>query len=174
MKRNFLKSMKLAVALLAAATFLYGAASKQLEEKVRHELIILPYYDVFDNLAFRVEGDKVTLLGQVNRPTLRTHAEGVVKLIEGVATVDNQIEVLPVSGFDDQIRLATLRAVYGQSALFRYNLGAIAPIRIIVKNGNVTLEGVVASEMDKNIAYIAANGVFGAFSVTNNLRVSKA
>lgn len=143
----------------------------ELEKNVRHELIMLPYYNLFDNLAFRVNGDTVTLFGQVTRPTLKTDAARVVAMIPGVARVDNQIEVLPLSPFDNRIRFGVARAVYGQSALFRYNLGAVAPIRIIVKNGNVTLEGIVANQTDKNIAALAANGVPGVFSVTNNLRV---
>jgi hyperosmotically inducible protein len=144
---------------------------KTLEEQVRHELLMLPYYSVFDELSFQVDGNTVTLMGRVTWPTLKSSAENVVKRIPGVASVDDKIEVLPLSRFDDRIRLAELRAVYGNSALFRYNLGAIAPIRIIVKNGHVTLEGVVANQMDKNIAGMAANGVAGVFSVTNNLQV---
>ena len=144
---------------------------KTLDEQVRHELLMLPYYSVFDQLSFQVEGNTVTLMGQVTRPTLRNQAVNVAKRIAGAANVVDKIEVLPLSRFDDGIRLAELRAVYGNSALFRYNLGAIAPIRIIVKNGHVTLEGVVASQMDKNVAGLAASGVWGVFSVTNNLEV---
>ncbi len=168
--------MVVAGALLAAPMFLEAATGvpqtrDELERKIRHELVTLPFYNVFDNLVFRVDGDKVTLSGQVSRPTLKTDAERVVQRIPGVAKVTNEIEVLPLSPFDDRIRLAVLRAVYGQSVLQRYALGALPPIHIIVKNGDVTLEGVVASEMDRNVANLAANGVFGVFSVTNNLRV---
>jgi hyperosmotically inducible protein len=138
---------------------------------VRHELVMLPFYNIYDNLMFRVDGNTVTLMGQVNRPTLKSSAENVVKTIPGVERVVNQIEVLPLSSFDNRIRLAVTRAVYGHSALNRYALGAQPPIHIIVKNGNVTLEGVVANEMDRNIANIQANSVSGVFSVTNNLRV---
>jgi hyperosmotically inducible protein len=148
-------------------------AAESISREVRHELVMLPYYNVFDNLTYRVDGAKVTLSGQVTRPTLKSDAENVVKKIEGVEMVDNQIEVLPVSPNDDRIRLATYRAVYSKSPLQRYQLGAVPPIHIIVKNGNITLEGVVASDADKNIAGIAANGVHGAFGVTNNLRVEK-
>jgi hyperosmotically inducible periplasmic protein len=170
---SYRKLVAAAMVLVVAPLLVHGAVSPdQLEKKVRHELLMLPYYGVFDNLAFRVDGSKVVLLGQVSRPTLRSTAERVVKQIEGVSSVDNRIEVLPVSFHDDRIRRGVLRAVYGNSALFRYNLGAIAPIRIIVKNGDVTLEGVVANEMDRNIAYLAANGVSGVFSVKNNLRVN--
>jgi hyperosmotically inducible protein len=144
-----------------------------IEREVRHELLLLPYYGVFDNLAFKVDGGHVTLLGQVTRPTLKTDAEAAVKHIEGVTSVDNQLEVLPLSPNDDRIRLAVYRAVYRQASLSRYGLQAVPPIHIIVKNGNVRLEGVVASEGDKNIAGIQAKTVSGVFSVDNNLRVEK-
>jgi hyperosmotically inducible protein len=145
----------------------------RLMRQVRHELVMLPYYGVFDNLAYRVDGSTVTLLGQVTRPTLKSSAENVVKDIEGVERVENKIEVLPVSPQDDDIRMAAYRAIYGHTALNRYALQAVPPIHIIVRNGNITLEGVVANEGDKNIAGLQANGVAGAFSVTNNLRVEK-
>jgi hyperosmotically inducible protein len=134
---------------------------------------MLPYFGVFDNIAYKVDGYNVTLLGQVSRPTLKSDAENVVKKIEGVEKVDNQIEVLPTSPNDDRLRLELYRAIYGYPALQKYALGVQKPIRIIVKNGNVTLEGVVDSEADKNIANILAKGVSGAFSVTNNLQVVK-
>ena len=148
-------------------------SQERLEKEVRHELVMLPYYGVFDNLAFKVDGSKVTLLGEVTRPTLKTDAEGVVKHIEGVENVDNQIEVLPLSPNDDRIRLAVYRAVYRQAGLDRYALQAVPPIHIIVKNGNVRLEGVVATEADKNLAGIRAKGVSGVFWVNNSLRVEK-
>ena len=146
-------------------------AQESLMKEVRHELVMLPYYGVFDNLAFRVNGSQAELYGQVTRPTLKSDAEGVVRQIEGVEKVINNIEVLPVSPNDDRIRLDAYRAIYGHTALNRYALQAVPPIHIIVKNGQVTLEGVVANEMDKNIANLQANAVSGAFSVTNNLRV---
>jgi hyperosmotically inducible protein len=148
-------------------------ARERLEREVRHELVMLPYYSVFDNLAFKVDGDRVELLGQVSRPTLKSDAERVVKRIEGVESVTNNIEVLPTSPNDDRIRQAVYRAIYGNSALQLYSVRSVPPIHIIVKNGRVTLEGVVAKEMDKNIANIQANSVSGVFSVTNNLRVEK-
>ena len=148
-------------------------ARQWLEKEVRHELVMLPYYSVFDNLAFKVEGDRVELSGQVSRPTLKSDAERVVKNIEGVQSVTNDIEVLPLSPNDDRIRLAVYRAIYGNTALQQYGLRSVPPIHIIVKNGNLTLEGVVANEMDKNIANIQARSVPGIFSVTNNLRVEK-
>ena len=138
--------------------------------EIRHELVMLPYYGVFDNLAYRVDGYKVTLMGQVTRPTLKSDAERVVKNIEGVEQVVNNIEVLPLSPQDDRIRMAAFRTIYGHMALNRYALSAVPPIHIIVRNGKITLEGVVATEGDKNIAGIQANTVPGAFGVTNNLR----
>jgi hyperosmotically inducible protein len=141
---------------------------------VRHELVTLPWYSVFDNLAFRVDPDgTVTLLGQVVRPTLKDDAERVVKKIPGVTRVINQIEVLPVSPNDDHIRMAEFRAIYGDPALQRYALGAVPPIHIIVKNGHVDLVGVVATQMDKQIAGIRANSVPGVFSVSNDLTVEE-
>jgi len=144
----------------------------KLANEVRHQLVMLPWYSVFDNLAFRVDGDRVTLMGQVTRPTLKSGAEGVVKNIEGVATVKNEIEVLPLSPMDDQLRRAVFRAVYGEAGLNRYAVQAIPPIHIIVKNGNVALEGVVDSEMDSNLANLRANQVPNVFSVKNNLVVA--
>src|SRR5262245_21524631 len=142
-----------------------------LRKEVRHQLLLLPYYSVFDNLMFKVDGDKVTLLGQVVRPTLKSDAEAAVKGIEAVASVDNQIEVLPVSPMDDQLRRSVYRAIYGDTALSKYGWSALPTIHIIVKNGHVALEGVVDSESDKNLANLRANGVPNVFSVTNNLRV---
>jgi len=147
--------------------------TQRIQKEVRHELLMLPYLGVFDNLAYRVEGTTVTLSGQVTRPTLKTDAERVVKGIEGVEKVDNQIEVLPPSSMDDQLRRRLYRAIYGFPSLQKYALGVQQPIRIIVKSGRVTLEGVVDSEGDKNTAGLRANGVSGIFSVTNNLQVVK-
>jgi hyperosmotically inducible protein len=144
---------------------------KQLIREVRHELVMLPYYSVFDNLSYKVEGDKVILEGQVVRPTLKSDAEAVVKHIEGIGSVVNNIEVLPLSPMDDELRRAVYRAVYGDTGLSRYGFSAVPSIHIIVKNGNVTLEGVVDNESDKNLANLRANQVPNVFSVKNNLRV---
>jgi len=143
-------------------------------KEVHHELVMLPFYGVFDNLAYKVSPDgTVTLLGQVSRPTLKSDAENVVKRIEGVERVDNQIKVLPVSPNDDRIRRAVYRAIYGNEVLSQYALRAVPPIHIIVENGNLTLEGVVARQMDKQIAEMQAKSVPGVFSVTNNLKVEE-
>jgi len=148
-------------------------ATERINKEVRHELLTLPYVTVFDNLAYKVEGYNVTLLGQVTRPSIKSDAEKAVKSIEGVEEVNNQIEVLPPSPNDDRLRRALFRAIYGYPPLQKYALGVIKPIRIIVKNGHATLEGVVDSEADKNLAGIRANGVSGVFSVNNNLNVVK-
>jgi hyperosmotically inducible protein len=148
-----------------------AASREQLAKRVRHELVMLPYYNVFDDLEFQIEGtDTVVLLGQVTRPILRSDAVNTVKRIEGVAKVVDKIEVLPLSPFDDRIRLATFRAIYSRPGLDRYMLGAVPAIHIIVKNGNVTLKGVVANKMDSQLADFAALSVSGVFSVTNDLR----
>jgi hyperosmotically inducible periplasmic protein len=145
---------------------------EKLAKEVRHQLIMLPWYSVFDNLAYKVEGDKVILYGQVIRPTLKSDAEAAVKSIEGVSSVLNNIEVLPLSTMDDEIRRAVYRAIYADPALSRYGFQAVPSIHIIVKNGNVTLEGVVDNESDKNLANIRASAVPNVFSVKNNLVVA--
>jgi hyperosmotically inducible protein len=146
-------------------------SQERITKEVRHEILMLPYFGVFDNIAYKVDGFTVTLLGQVVRPSLKSDAENSVKHIEGVDKVDNQIEVLPPSPMDDGLRRRLYRAIYGYPALEKYALGVQKPIRIIVKNGHVTLEGVVDNDSDKNIAGLRANGVSGTFSVTNNLQV---
>jgi len=148
-------------------------AVERIQKEVRHELVMLPFLTVFDNLAYKVDGYNITLLGQVVNPVVKSDAEKAVKGIEGVESVNNQIEVLPVSLVDDGLRRRLYRTIYGDPALQRYAMPVIKPIRIIVKNGHVTLEGVVDREADKNIAGIRANGVSGVFSVTNNLVVAK-
>ncbi len=159
------------VALLAQQHPVSERAAQRIQKEVQHELAMLPYVTVFDNLAYKVEGYRVTLMGQVTRPTIKSDAEKAVKSIEGVEQVDNQIEVLPLSRMDDELRLRLFRAIYGYASLQKYDMGVNKPIRIIVKNGHVTLEGVVDNETDRNTANIRANGVSGVFSVTNNLRV---
>jgi hyperosmotically inducible protein len=150
-------------------------AVDRIVKEVHHELVLLPYYGVFDNLAYKVTPDgTVTLLGQVAQPVLKSDAGNVVKKIEGVEHVDNQIEVLPTSIMDDGIRRAVYRAIYGNEVLSQYAMRAVPPIHIIVKNGNVTLEGVVARQMDKQIAETQAKSVSNVFSVADNLQVEEA
>lgn len=146
-------------------------AQDRIIREVRHELLMLPYFGVFDNIAYKVDGETVTLYGQVVRPVLKSDAENAVKHIEGVEHVDNKIDVLPPSPQDDRLRVELFRAIYQFPALQKYELGVQKPIRIIVKNGHATLEGVVDSDGDKNLAGLRANSVPGLFSVTNNLQV---
>jgi len=146
-------------------------SQERITREVRHELLMLPWFGVFDNIAFKVDGSTVTLLGQVVRPSLKSDAQNALKHIEGVEKVDNQIEVLPPSPMDDNLRLLLYRSIYGYPSLEKYALGVQKPIRIIVKNGHATLEGVVDNEADKNLAGLRANVVPGLFSVTNNLQV---
>jgi hyperosmotically inducible protein len=184
MYRNSLFVLTMALALSAAAVaakhdsnhndaFISGDANEnRIAREVRHQLVTLPYYGVFDDLAFRLEGSKVTLLGAVTRPTLKSDAGNVVKRVEGVTQVDNQIEVLPLSSMDDQIRIAEYRAIYGDPVLStRYGFRAVPSVHIIVRNGNVNLEGVVANQGDKDLINIRANGVPNVFKVTNDLIV---
>lgn len=148
-----------------------GTEEASIVREVHHQLVMLPFYTLFDNLEYKVEGSKVTLLGQVVRPNLKDDAGSAVKHIRGVETVDNQIKVLPLSPMDDQIRRAEYRAIYSQPNLQMYAMQSVPPIHIVVDHGHVTLEGVVARQADKDAAGIAANGVPNVFSVTNNLRV---
>jgi hyperosmotically inducible periplasmic protein len=148
-----------------------GASNPQLERRVRHELVTLPYYGVFDNLAYSVNGGTVTLYGDVVRSSTRSDAAGRVKRLAGVTRVVNNIKVLPLSGFDDRIRRATYRSIAEMGGLYRYLQGANPSLHIVVNNGHVSLEGVVSGSGDRNLAYMAANRVPGVFSVKNNLRV---
>lgn len=169
------------VALLAIAAGAVFAAplagnepalsQEQLMKKVRHELVTLPYYGVWDNLAYKVEGNTVTLYGQVVQPTTRKDAERRIAKLSGVARVVNNIEVLPLSSFDDSLRVRTYRALVRAGGLYRYMMGTNPSIHIIVKGGQVSLEGVVSGKGDRQLAYITARGVSGAFSVVNNLRL---
>lgn len=178
MKRNW----KVAAAILMALPALTYAANSpstsdagplNLEQRVVHELRMLPYYSVFDELNFSVTGDRVTLSGQVTNPVTKTDAANAVKRLAGVGGVDDQVEVLPLSGFDRDVRLRTYFAIYGYGPLQKYGLGAWPSIHILVKDGNVRLSGAVDSDADRDIASIRANGVPGVFSVTNDLRVEK-
>jgi hyperosmotically inducible protein len=168
----------LVVGAVSVAAMTPNASEDALKEarigkNVRHELVTLPYYGIFDNLAYKVEGGTVTLYGQVVRPSTRADAARRVAKIDGVTNVINRIEVLPLSGFDDSIRYRTVRALANTGGLYRYMLGANPSLHIIVNNGRVALEGVVANEGDRRLAYIIANTVPGVFSVTNNLRTDQ-
>jgi hyperosmotically inducible protein len=169
----------LVVALTAVLSLLSPVQQKdsrtlRVEADVERELLLLPYYTVFDYLAFRVEpGGTVRLLGQVVRPTLKSDAERRLKRVEGVEQIINEIEVLPVSPADDAIRLAVARNIYNSTALDRYGFQSQPPIHIIVKQGRVTLEGAVDSESDKTVAGLKAREISGVFEVKNNLSVAR-
>lgn len=180
--------MKLIAVLFVLGSALYAQTSSQpqlatrpaypnvnenrIAKEVRHELLMLPYYSLFDDLEFQVNGSEVTLLGSVVNPVNKTDAAAAVKNIEGVEKVNNQINVLPPSNMDDQVRARTARAIFGTAGLSRYAWSAVPSIHIIVDRGHVTLKGVVDNESDKNVAGIAANGVPDVFSVTNDLQVA--
>ena len=166
-----MKKLVLLTAFAALAVVGQNKTNERLVKNVRHELVMLPFYGVFDNLAYRVDGAKVTLFGQVTRPVMKSDAEKVVKRIEGVEQVVNEIEVLPLSTNDDRLRLALFDAIYRK--LPRYAVMAVPSIHIIVKNGNATLVGWVSTEGDKTIADLAAKGVPNVFSVKNELGVEK-
>jgi hyperosmotically inducible protein len=152
-----------------------SSANQHLEQRlsgqVRHELNMIPQVTVFDNLAYRVDGGTVTLVGQVRDAIVKDSAEARVKHLEGVERVDNQIEILPASFNDDRIRRQVAQAVFNDPRLFNYGIQSVPPIHIIVKNGHVDLEGMVRTQTDKDDAFIRANGVSGVFSVDNNLQV---
>jgi hyperosmotically inducible protein len=148
-----------------------GRQPTDLQDKVRHSLLMLSTYGVFDELSFSIEGDTVTLTGEVRRPIVKLDAEWAVRNIAGVAKVVNNIEILPLSSMDDSLREMTYRAIFSRPGFEKYAIQAVTPIRIIVKNGNITLFGVVATQLDRTMAGMAARGVPFAFSVTNNLTI---
>ena len=170
-RKSLITLMALALVSLAPLGVMAQRGNSQLSDRVRHELVMLPYYGVFDNLAYSINGGTVTLYGQVIQPTTRSSAEGVVKRLPGVTRVVNNIKVLPLSSFDNRIRTATYRSIARTSSLYRYLQGGNPSLHIVVDNGHVTLEGVVSGQGDRTLAYMAANQVPGVFSVTNNLRV---
>ncbi len=176
-KQSFTIMLSCALTLILPAAQAQRKASaraqQRIQKEVRHRLLMLPYLGVFDNLNYKVDGYNVTLAGQVVNPVLKSDAENSVKRIEGVERVDNRIEVLPPSPMDDRLRLRLYRAIYGYPPLQKYAMPVIKPIRILVKSGRVSLEGVVDTQADKNTAAIRANGVAGVFSVQNHLVVSK-
>jgi hyperosmotically inducible protein len=168
-----LGTILLALVLCAAGAMAATRPSDDLQtsERIRKELVTLPYYGVFDNINYEFDGDTATLSGQVVRPITRSDAARRVAKIKGVERVVNNIEVLPLSSFDNSIRVRAYNSIFRTASLYRYALGVNPSIHIVVDNGKITLEGIVDNGTDRDLAYIAANGVSGAFSVTNNLRV---
>ena len=173
-----MKTTKYIATAIAAGVGLMGATllaatnpPRTLEDQVRHEILMVPYIGVFDNLSYKVDNGVVTLFGQVTQPVRKTDVERAVKRIPGVTAVNDRIEVLPLSPFDDRIRVRTLRTMLRSAPLDKYFQGVQPGIRIIVKNGDVTLDGFVLNNGDRQIAYMAASQVPGVFSVTNNLQL---
>ena len=168
----FVFAMTLLV-LTQAPSLASGQTNPRLVREIRKELVTLPYYGVFDWLEYEVQPNgTVVLRGQVVRPSTKSDAEGRVKDIEGVSSVVNQIETLPLSPSDDRLRIALYRQIYGwNSPLFRYAHQAVPSIHLIVSRGHATLKGVVATRGDANQAYIRARTVPGLFSVKNELTV---
>lgn len=144
---------------------------KRITKEVYHELVMMPQLSLFDNISYKVDGNNVTLLGQVRNAVLKDEAEKSVKHIEGVEQVNNQIEILPPSPNDDRIREQVARAIFNDTRLFPYATQSVPSIHIIVKGGHVNLEGLVHDQGDKNAAGIRANGVPGVFGVQNDLQV---
>ena len=177
MKKNWISKFALSIfatlllTIVPAVALAQGGVDPQIARRVRRELVTLPYYGVFDNLAYSINGGDVTLYGQVVRPTTRSDAERRVKRIAGVTRVVNNITVLPLSPFDDRIRVATYRSIANMGGLHRYLRGTNPSIHIVVDRGRVTLEGVVSRSGDRTLAYHAASRVPGVFAITNNLRV---
>jgi hyperosmotically inducible protein len=159
-------------AQLAIRPAMQNPDEQRIVKEVRHELVMLPYYSIFDDLEYSVNGGTVTLLGSVTNPTLKSDAGNVVKRIEGVTQVNNQIKVLPPSPMDDQIRREVARSISNQGGLYRYFMGAVPSIHIIVDNGHVTLKGVVDNQADDTQAKLAANQVPGVFSVKDELQIA--
>lgn len=166
-------SLAVTLAVFSVPMFAKGYQPKDLGDAVRHALVMLPYYSIFDDLGYNVNDGVVTLSGDVTWPILKSDAEHAVKKIPGVTQVVNNIKVLPLSPMDNGIRRAEYRAIFGFAGLYRYAMGANPSIHIIVDNGHVTLTGVVDNAADKNMAYMRANGVPGVFSVTNDLNVAE-
>jgi hyperosmotically inducible protein len=182
-RSNLLKVARVSVALALAAitigAYTASAATTQdqavneqaLNKKVHHALVMNPWYGVFDNITYQLNGTQVVLSGQVVLSATKSDAEKSVQHVAGVTEVVDNIQVLPVSNFDNQIRRAEFRRIFSGDTLGRYAMGAVPSIHIIVNNGHVTLEGTVMNQMDANIARIRANEVPGVFSVTNNLHI---
>jgi hyperosmotically inducible protein len=174
--RNTISALVAAVALLAVPAFAVTesapAANPNIQRDVRQAIDSLAYYGVFDDLDFTVDdAGAVTLTGQVMQYYVRNSAVSAVKAVAGVTRVNDKIEVLPLSPFDNGIRIRAYNAIFGYPALSRYAINARPPIRILVKNGNVTLAGVVNNELDRQLAFNRIRALPGALSVTNELRL---
>lgn len=172
--KRWTKTITMGAAMLLAPSLNVWAAPQgdnaQIAEQVRKEIVKLPFYSIFDNVEFQLTDGALELTGEVYRPVMKKMIEKAAQRVAGVNTVTNDIEILPLSSYDDRIRLALARQLYRNQVFTRHSIQLVPPVHIVVKNGNVTLEGVVNSELEKNAAFHVANGIHGVFSVTNNLR----
>jgi len=171
--------------VMLAATLLLGAGiavaatkdqgpftDSDIAGKVAHEIRMYSWYSIWDNVNIKVNDGNVELLGQVSQPYKKEDLRRIVQRVPGVTSVNNELQVLPLSNFDNQLRVQVARAIFRDPVLSRYAIQAVPPIHIIVDNGHVTLEGVVNSQMEKNVAGIRASGAGLSFGqITNNLRV---
>lgn len=173
--KRWTQSIAMGAAMLAASSLNIWAAVPQddnamLAEQIRKEIVTLPFYGIFDNVEFELKDGVLELKGEVYRPVMKKMIEKVTQRVAGVDTVVNNLEILPLSNYDDRIRVALANQLYRNQVFTRHSIQAVPPVHIVVKNGNVTLEGVVNSELEKNMAFHVANQIHGVFSVTNNLR----
>ncbi len=172
--KHWTRTIATSAAMLLASSLNMWAipqgSNAQVAEQVRKEIVTLPFYGIFDNVEFQLNDGALELSGEVYRPVMKKMIERAAERVPGVNSVTNNIEILPLSSYDDQIRVALARRLYRNQVFSRLAIQSVPPVHIVVKNGNVTLEGVVNNELEKNVAFHIANGIFGVFSVTNNLR----
>ena len=145
---------------------------QQILEKARHQVLLYPYYTIFDNITLSTQGNQLTVAGQVTQPYKKSDLGNILADIRGVTNLKNDIQVLPVSSYDDHIRLAIARRIYGDPGFFNYGNQANPPIHIVVDNGNVALEGVVNSNVDRQRAEFDARFATTYFGLKNNLRIA--
>lgn len=165
--------MALSSSAVNAQSFSGSGSTRSIEDQVRKRILMLPRYEIFDAIGYQVNGDTVTLTGKVRNAVNRKDAERSVSKIDGVNRVVNEIEVLPVGGYDESIRLRLYQTLASSGSLSRYMWENNPDIRLIVDRGHVTLEGVVSNRGDYNTMNILAHGVSGVFTVTNNLVIDK-
>jgi len=173
---HFLAVLAIAAEMILAAPMTQGQSKAQagpLEKSVFDAVLRLAHYGVFDAISFKMDGSDVTLLGLVMLPITKDEAGRRVAKIPGIGKVKNDIEVLPLSLNDDSIRMNVYRNLFNRADLYKYAMGPMPSIHIIVKNGRVTLEGFVLNEQDIKIASMAVREVPGLFSLTNNLKIEK-
>jgi hyperosmotically inducible protein len=172
LRKLFLGALLTGVSAFAASTGPAVTQTDPVTQQVMHQIRMYPYYSVFDDVKVRVDNGNVELIGEVTQPYKKSDLNRIVAHTPGVTTVTNDVKVLPLSNFDNRIRVQTARAIFRDPVLSKYAIQAVPPIHIIVDNGHVTLEGVVNTEMEKNVAGIRASGASLSFGpIINNLRV---